>query len=41
MFVETVFESLHDLSENQICSWDLAFLDQKTIFLIDIETIVG
>lgn len=29
------------MCENQICSWDLVFLDQKTIFLIDIETILG
>ena len=36
-----VLAALHDLSENQTCSWDLVFLDQKIIFLMDVETNLG
>ena len=36
-----ILSALHDLSENQICFWDLIFLDQKIIFLRDMETNLG
>lgn len=36
-----ILSALHDLSENQICFWDLVFLDQKIIFLRDTESSLG